>query len=421
MPRTAVLLIPGFFGYSTFGDPAHPILEYFAGVEAVLSPKLPDHVIVAHGPPPTGSLQSRARSLFVAIDKLLRGQKLPNAAQAFEADRVHLVGHSTGGVDARLFANPAFDLGADVPQARRLEMIARLGNIVTVSAPFYGTPIADHIGNDDRLLLEAVRILTILGVFTHGDLVRFGIELVKLTPMAVARDPLAALGALLKAFDPPVSMHDLARLVVQKASGTTAPALLVDALRSGKTPTQRDVVVKQLSEFFNSIETHQELLPELAPGSIQPRTAELVATDYGRDGKGKIVSYVSVSPPPANSVRAVIESFAKLEVLQRFVYDTLYQAASGAAIDRPVPEGRLLSQSANAEALLADAKASDGVVPARSQTLDGKAAGIVVGDHLDVVGSFDGGTGANVMRSGANFSGSDFEALWGDVANSLER
>jgi hypothetical protein len=59
-------------------------------------------------------------------------------------------------------------------------------------------------------------------------------------------------------------------------------------------------------------------------------------------------------------------------------------------------------------------------VPARSQTLDGKAAGIVVGDHLDVVGSFEGGTGANVMRSGANFTGSDFEALWGDIANSLE-
>ena len=332
---------------------------------------------------------------------------------------MHLVGHSTGGVDARLFANPAFDLGPDMPQARRLEMIARLGNIVTVSSPFYGTPIADHIGEEDRLLLEAVRILTMLGVFTHGDLVRFGIELVKLTPMAVARDPLAAVGALLKAFDAPMSMHDIARLLVQRASGTAAPALLVDALRLGKTPTQRDVVVQQLSEFFDSIETHQELLPELAPGSIQRRTAELAATDYGRSGTGKIVSYVSVSPAPARSVLAAIESFANLEVLQRFVYDTLYQATSGGAIDRAVPEGPQLSLGAKAEALLSDANASDGVVPARSQTLDGKAAGIVVGDHLDVVGSFDGGTGANVMRSGANFTGRDFEALWGDIANSL--
>jgi hypothetical protein len=96
-----------------------------------------------------------------------------------------------------------------------------------------------------------------------------------------------------------------------------------------------------------------------------------------------------------------------------FIYDTLYEATSGDAIERPVPEGRLLSQSANAEALLADARASDGVVPARSQTLDGKAAGIVVGDHLDVVGSFDGGNGVNVMRSGANFSGRDFESALG--------
>jgi hypothetical protein len=101
------------------------------------------------------------------------------------------------------------------------------------------------------------------------------------------------------------------------------------------------------------------------------------------------------------------------------VYATLYQATKEPPPVPPiVPEGTAID--ADARELLGQPSASDGVVPTRSQTLSGQATGIVLGDHLDVVGSYDNGPGANVMRSGAGFTGHRFDALWTDIAKRLE-
>ena len=62
---------------------------------------------------------------------------------------------------------------------------------------------------------------------------------------------------------------------------------------------------------------------------------------------------------------------------------------------------------------------SDGVVPAVSQTLDGRAAGIVLADHLDVIGHYSGGPGVPIFKSGSDFDGTRFGALWIDVAARL--
>jgi hypothetical protein len=63
--------------------------------------------------------------------------------------------------------------------------------------------------------------------------------------------------------------------------------------------------------------------------------------------------------------------------------------------------------------------AQDGVVPAASQTLDGRARGLVFADHLDVVGSYRGARrdGQTVFDSGAKFDDARMEALWMSVAD----
>jgi hypothetical protein len=67
--------------------------------------------------------------------------------------------------------------------------------------------------------------------------------------------------------------------------------------------------------------------------------------------------------------------------------------------------------------LLAEAASCDGVVPTRSQTLNGIAERVVLADHLDVVGSFAGGGQiTDITRSAAAFDSRSFEALWGDIA-----
>src|SRR5436305_13909328 len=90
-----VLFVPGFCGFGTFGHPDRPLVEYFAHVEdAVLRALTRPLRFAVHQPPPAGSLAERARSLHDKATQPLREG----------AGRLHLVGHSSGGADARLLA-----------------------------------------------------------------------------------------------------------------------------------------------------------------------------------------------------------------------------------------------------------------------------------------------------------------------------
>src|SRR5262245_3219598 len=85
-----VLLIPGFFGFGRLGD-----ISYFAGVTTFL-----ENALLARGleakvvevvTPPTSSIRQRAARVLEAL-----------ALVAEAPGDIHLVGHSTGGLDARL-------------------------------------------------------------------------------------------------------------------------------------------------------------------------------------------------------------------------------------------------------------------------------------------------------------------------------
>src|SRR2546428_14082563 len=92
-----VLFVPGFFGFGSFGHLDRPLIEYFARVEdAMLRAHMRPLRFAVHEPPPAGSLTERVRSLHAKASELIR------AGPA----RLHPVGHSTGGLDARLLAHP---------------------------------------------------------------------------------------------------------------------------------------------------------------------------------------------------------------------------------------------------------------------------------------------------------------------------
>src|SRR5437763_6998346 len=127
-----VVFVPGFFGFGSFGHPDRPLIEYFARVEdALLRAHLRPLRFVVHQPPPAASVADRVRSLHAKVTELIGAG----------ATRLHLVGHSTGGVDVRLLAHPLY---SGVPE--RAEMIRRIGSVITVSAPFYGSPLARRLG-----------------------------------------------------------------------------------------------------------------------------------------------------------------------------------------------------------------------------------------------------------------------------------
>lgn len=64
-------------------------------------------------------------------------------------------------------------------------------------------------------------------------------------------------------------------------------------------------------------------------------------------------------------------------------------------------------------------RANDGIVPASSQTLGGRAARIVLADHLDVIGHFEGRWNTTLFKSGAGFGQREFAELWRFVAEAL--
>src|SRR5262249_13668041 len=123
-----LVLVPGFFGFANLGD-----FAYFTHVRdllAELGPSLGiDGEIRSLRTAPTATLRKRAALLAEAISALLDER----------GGEVSIVGHSSGGLDARLLVSPDVSL----PTEADVERCARaVRSVVTVSTPHHGTPVA---------------------------------------------------------------------------------------------------------------------------------------------------------------------------------------------------------------------------------------------------------------------------------------
>ena len=89
-----VFLVPGFFGFVNLGE-----LLYFAHVQDCLGEQLKargiDTEIHAVDTHPTASLKTRTSLLADSIERIAK-----------DDGPVHLIGHSSGGLDIRLLASP---------------------------------------------------------------------------------------------------------------------------------------------------------------------------------------------------------------------------------------------------------------------------------------------------------------------------
>ena len=99
---------------------------------------------------PTASLRVRAARLVDSIAELVDAQ----------GGTVSVIGHSSGGLDARLVVTPDVSL----PSPRDVERYARaVRSVVTVSAPHHGTPVA-HLFNS-LLGQQLLRLLSVLTIY----------------------------------------------------------------------------------------------------------------------------------------------------------------------------------------------------------------------------------------------------------------
>ena len=131
-----VVLVPGFLGFSRFGGFYYFAERVVAVLRGVLEERLGYPVqVVPCTTHPTHALVQRQRHLLDYLGNLC-------AKTLSGVVRIHLVGHSTGGVDAQFLACTTAIDGR--PWGRRANAVRRkIRSVVTISAPHYGTCLAD--------------------------------------------------------------------------------------------------------------------------------------------------------------------------------------------------------------------------------------------------------------------------------------
>lgn len=364
-----VYLVPGFFGFANLGD-----LRYFGHVRDFLLEHLPArgetvqvHVVPT---PPTASLPVRAAVLLETLATTLPDDGAP----------VHLIGHSSGGLDVRLLLAP----GVDLPSPRPVDPYAgRVRTALTVATPHHGTPVAGFFAS-----LLGQRLLRVLSLSTIY-LLRFG------------HHPLGALlqlGAVLARVDGHFGLDS---------------ALLdevFDGLLADFSADRRAAI----TAFFRDVGNDQGLLTQLTPESM----ALFAATTTLRPGVRGASIVAQARPPGIASTLAVgIDSAGQAT---HAVYQMLHRLA------RLRPDRVAPLTDPQADALrtaydtLPDADANDGVVPTRSQPW----ADVIFAaraDHLDVLGHFGDARRepphVDWLTTGTGFDRRGFEALWTAAAD----
>jgi triacylglycerol lipase len=361
-----VFLVPGAFGFQTIAG-----LPYFGGgVRQLLRDRLAELGLAARvhalDTLPTASIENRARFLGERIAALVPDDGSP----------IHLVGHSTGGLDARVLLSPSA-----LPELAPVR--ARVASLISVSAPHRGTPLAEmFLRVEGQKLLRLIGLLSVYGLRVAGR------------PLASA----LTFARLLKRLDELVALRESALDSVYQ--------LLSDPLSSER--------LASLERFFASVRQDQSLLRQLRPGAMVGFDTRVRANPDVRYG-----SVMTRARPPR--LRGPVEiGLDPIAQVSHAIYQGLYRLCATAdpsslATPDEVQRHALIERYGKVPA----PQANDGLVPTRSQ-LHGAVIHVARADHHDVIGYFDdrkhNPPHLDWVATGSNFRRPDFERLWTDVA-----
>ena len=361
--RHRIYFIPGMFGFGNLAG-----YDYFHHVREALTLRfeaagIPLETVVVPTPP-TSSLRHRARILAKRVHETV-GDDAP----------VHLIGHSTGGLDTRLVLSPSTNLGID---AKLLDWTPRVASAVTMNCPHYGTPLAGYFAT-----VSGTRLLYALSLFT-------------VISLSIGEPSLAIFSRLLSGLGGVESLlGDDLRMVRR---GTDLMLRFVD--KKGRS---------EMLRFLGKIRIDQGGIIQITPEAIDLFNA--AAEDHPNVSYGCIAT-AAPSPRPMRFARRLWHPYAAMTAA---IYSTLYQFTS--QNPRMYPYA---TPSTEQDAMLGwctsdkiTARSNDGVVPTLSM-LWGKLIWCGEGDHLDVLGHFhdDAKPVRHVdwMMSGAHFNRQRFDS-----------
>lgn len=364
-----IYLIPGFFGFANFGE-----FKYFAHVRRALEAELAARglrpAIHEVRVLPTASLTRRATTLLETI-----------TATWDEGAPISLVGHSTGGLDARLLLTP----GLELPSGRRVDSVApHVRAVVSVTTPQRGSPLADKLASVlGQQLLRVISAMTI-----HS--IRIG--RVPLPVMTRLADAVAPIGGLVGG--------------LVGARGGLMESIYRDVLHDFS-----DEQAALLEGFFQQVGRDSSLLPQLGAPAMELFNARCSLRDGVRYG-----SVVLQARPP--SLRGAIRSTSPFDQASYAVFRAIYAlTATGGGCPRLTPAQEQALRDAFGR--VPGPEANDAIVPTLSQVWEA-VIDCAWGDHLDVLGHFDGGPDSrhnDWLRSLSGFSTGDFARIWGRVAD----
>ena len=368
-----IYLIPGFLGFANLGR-----ITYFGHVRRLLAARLAaagvDARIHLVRTSPTASLPRRAARIAETI--------AATATARDDSGPLHLIGHSSGGLDARLFMAP----GVTLPTSAEVERAAaRVRSVVTIATPHHGTPLASFFTTlRGQQLLQLLSLLTIY-MLHFGHL------------------PLAGLLWMGSRF---VRLADLV------ASSELIDEIFVRLLEDFSVARRRSV-----RAMLRDVVHDQALMLQLTPEAMEVFNAAVLPR---RDVRYGAVVAEAVHPSLCSTIGVGIDPAAQVT---HAVYGVLYRLV--AATPRHLSP-RLAPEVARAlrhtYGTAPSAAANDGIVPTRSQAW-GHVLHAAIADHLDVLGHFRDASHdpphVDWLVTGSGFDRARFEALWGDVTHFL--
>lgn len=361
-PVHDVFLVPGFFGFTYLGD-----VKYWTHVRAVLGRELAERGVQAGihyvDSPPTASLKARTAHLAQRIGEVRGGGGQDGGDQgADDRGGVHLIGHSSGGLDARLLSTSA--------DAERLA----LRSVVTVATPHHGTPLA--------------------GLFASMG----GQQLLRLLSMATV--------AVLRGGRLPLSLAARVSRAVLRPGDSVIDQITTQIL--GEFSTERR---DTLANFFDEVRRDTALLGQITPEAMEVLHASLPnpapGIRYGcvvtraRHPRLRTMAELGLDPY-AQTMHTVFRWLHLQAALDEDPGDT-WQFPADAFPGEPPP----------------GPDDSDAIVPTLSQGW-GELIHAAWADHLDVIGHYEGPDDDpphyDWIPSGAGFDRQRFTSVWKDVA-----
>ena len=366
-----IYLIPGFFGFTDLGG-----ITYFHHVNKLIENQLKQHGLspTVHEVDtlPTSSIRKRAARLFETIQNT-----------ADNDSPIYLIGHSTGGLDARLMVTPNAALGVD---EKELEGYAkRVKAVVSVATPHHGTPIASFFSS--VLGSQLLYLISIATVYTMGG------------------------GRL------PLKMMLLLGKVLTRADDFLGfDNSILDQFYSGLFSNFDEKRQDRIRQFLSEVKEDRSLLGQLTPGGLDLLNAATEDRESVRYG-----SVVMKARKPGWKAMKKI-GLDPYRQASHSIYKILHYLVGDRDAKYPSPTQNQIVFLAEAFEEMPDARDSDGVVPTLSQ-IWGEIFYAGFGDHLDVCGHFNDFKRKpphyDWIATGSNFDFKDFQKLWTSVCDFL--